>query len=226
MSQQAEFQFELQAEGGRKEVLFIDADEKTQELWEAFCATEEQPVTWGADQQNDVRNIGFADSHSTGNRQRFGDQFPVVQKGEPEDKRRPELKCDDRAARDLEVLLSDQFLKDNSLSLCGVPDTACRKTLVGKETLARIESHLLKFGLRIRKKKVSNEFRFGNAGTLMSHEVAMIPACVQDKKIVVKAAILPDKCQASEQGIFETSGTKTTKELMSVGYPRNMMFQN
>ena len=38
----------------------------------------------------------------------------------------------------------------------------------------------------------SNEFRFGNNGTLISKEVAIIPACVNRRRILIRASILPD----------------------------------
>lgn len=176
----------------KKEVLFVEADEKTKQLWEAFYVTtesEEKDVTWGSELPNDCRNAGNADTHSTGNRQR-DDQSLVVQK---EDVRRPERPfCQDGFH---EAHLSEQFLNDSCLATCGVPDTACRKTLVGHETLARIETELFKHGLKVKRATVSNEFKFGNAGTLQSTEVAMIPGHVAGKRIVVKAAVLPGSGQ-------------------------------
>lgn len=87
--------------------------------------------------------------------------------------------------------MSDQFLEDQYLTTYGVPDTACRKTLVGKDTLHRIESQLLKSGMKVKRAKISNEFKFGNSGTLQSSEVAIIPGHIVGKCIVVKAAMLP-----------------------------------
>lgn len=172
----------------KKEVLLVEQDEATKKLWEAFYVTEEEAdktFPWGAGLPNDCRNSGNADTHSTGNRQREGDAFPVVQMSV----RRPEREGSVVGPHDAHV--SDQFLHDSSLTTCGVPDTACRKTLVGKETLHRIEAQLLKRGMKVKRAKVSNEFRFGNAGTLQSHEVAMIPGHIAGKRIVVKAAVLP-----------------------------------
>lgn len=142
-------------------------------------------MTWGAELPNDCRNSGNADTHSTGNRQRL-DTFPVVQSV---DVRRPER--DRGVGGSHEAHVSDQFLEDQCLTTCGVPDTACRKTLVGKDTLHRIESQLLKSGMKVKRAKISNEFKFGNAGTLQSSEVAMIPGHIAGKRIVVKAAVLP-----------------------------------
>lgn len=66
----------------KKEVLFVEEDEATRKLWEAFYVSEEtveanKTMTWGAELPNDCRNSGNADTHSTGNRQRL-DTFPVV----------------------------------------------------------------------------------------------------------------------------------------------------
>ncbi len=52
-----------------------------------------------------------------------------------------------------------------------------------------------KQGLKVKKAKVSNEFRFGNAGTLILHEVAMLLAVIGGRRLVVKAAVFPDEGQ-------------------------------
>ena len=72
-----------------------------------------------------------------------------------------------------------------------VPDTACRKTLVGEYTLRGMEAKLNSRGLRVRRRKEVNEFRFGNAGTLISSEVALIPVTIGRSRLIVHAAVLP-----------------------------------
>ena len=47
---------------------------------------------------------------------------------------------------------------DGMLKICGVPDTACRRTLVGEVTLGSIEKHLKGKGLKVQKARVTNEF--------------------------------------------------------------------
>ena len=77
------------------------------------------------------------------------------------------------------------------LACHGVPDTACRRTLIGEAVLRRMSLVLGKSGLRVRFVAETHDFRFGNAGTLRSVRSAMIPVCIGGKKFVVKAAVLP-----------------------------------
>ena len=90
-----------------------------------------------------------------------------------------------------EVLTADIGLtEDSSLAACGVPDTACRRTLVGAYTLTCIERLLARQGYQVRKVSESNQFRFGNSGVLSSDEVAILPASLGNRLFLVKAAIL------------------------------------
>jgi glutathione peroxidase-family protein len=75
----------------------------------------------------------------------------------------------------------------------GVPDMACRKTLVGEKAGGKIEKQLFNFGFRPRRVVVRSEFRFGNAGTLVSEESVLLPAKIAGKRIVIKTAILPNE---------------------------------
>ena len=79
---------------------------------------------------------------------------------------------------------------DEVLAQCGVPDTACRCTLVGAYILRHIADRLAAQGLSVRKAKCRNSFRFGNDGTLVSEEVAMFPARIGKKLVCIKAAVL------------------------------------
>ena len=81
---------------------------------------------------------------------------------------------------------------DPALSRNAFPDTACRRTLIGSYTLRQLEQHLLKQGKIIIKRNEKNEFRFGNNGALISKEVAINPACVNRRRILFRASILPD----------------------------------
>ena len=72
-----------------------------------------------------------------------------------------------------------------------VPDTACRKTLIGEYTLYGMESKLRAKGFDVHRFGETNEFRFGNAGTLTSKEVARIPIRIGRSRMLINAAILP-----------------------------------
>ena len=72
-----------------------------------------------------------------------------------------------------------------------VPDTACRKTLVGEYTLLGMEAKLKARGWSVHRFGETNEFRFGNAGTITSTEVARIPIHIGRSRLVVNAAVLP-----------------------------------
>ena len=80
---------------------------------------------------------------------------------------------------------------DPILSECAVPDTACRRTLVGAYTLQGLESHLRRQGMSVSRRAEISEFRFGNSGTLTSHEAVIIPAKLGSRKCLIKAAVLP-----------------------------------
>lgn len=63
---------------------------------------------------------------------------------------------------------------DSTLGECAVPDTACRRTLVGAYTLQLIEKTLRKFGLKVLRRWEVSEFRFGNSETVVAEESATI----------------------------------------------------
>ena len=73
-----------------------------------------------------------------------------------------------------------------------VPDTACRRTLIGDYVLSLLESRLNEKGLIVTRRREVNEFRFGNAGILKSCEVASIPVTIGERHVVVNAAVLPE----------------------------------
>ena len=86
------------------------------------------------------------------------------------------------------------FASDESAGLDShaVPDTACRRTLIGDYVLSLLESRLAILGYRVTRHCESNEFRFGNAGLLKSSEVAKIPVTIGTQRLVISAAVLPE----------------------------------
>ena len=167
-----------------KEVMIIENgdDPAVKQIWESFI-TEDYAKTnqWGEDLPNDVRNQGNADSHSTGNRQRSDEPSVVCH---------VERRWQPCEVFQGEVLLSDGL--DSQLAICGVPDTACRRTLVGKDTLAMIESELNRQGAKVLRARATNQFRFGNSGTIQSEETVLLPANIAGKRFIIKAAVLPE----------------------------------
>lgn len=73
----------------------------------------------------------------------------------------------------------------------GVPDTACRRSLIGENVLHRLEEELRISGRRCMRKKGRNVFRFGNAETLCSTEIAVFPIQLGSRRIMCQVAVLP-----------------------------------
>ena len=199
------------------EVLVVEENHKGQGVWQLF---EQVPknVTWQETQSDDVGNIGFADAHATGNRQRSDFEKPgdpgrtakshenmVVQSGSPTPSVFPSRhfaiveqdEVFESHFSEQEVLSADRGVvesvkKEAGDGNCAVIDSACRRTLIGEYTLQHLEQHLLKHNLKTVRRVEQCEFRFGNSGILVSKEAVLIPACVGDRKFLIKAAILPD----------------------------------
>ena len=75
-----------------------------------------------------------------------------------------------------------------------MPDTACRRTLVGARTLLRIEEGLKGQGLSVQRAQVQNAFRFGNAGTLESTEDGIAASHSRKEEISDQSSrFCPDK---------------------------------
>ena len=85
----------------------------------------------------------------------------------------------------------DSMSLDASRGRCAVPDTACRRTLIGQYTLRSLERHLLNPGHKIIRRKDRCTFEFGNAGTLTSKEVVLISAQIGSQRLVIRAYVLP-----------------------------------
>lgn len=110
------------------------------------------------------------------------------------------ISCTDLATFEMDILSSEsqggsdskaegQYMAD--LSDHGVPDTACRRSLIGASVLERMEEHVRGVGCRIVRKKGVNVFRFGNAESLTSTELAIIPCFIGGRKILLQVAVLP-----------------------------------
>ncbi|CAL1167422.1 unnamed protein product [Cladocopium goreaui] len=100
----------------------------------------------------------------------------------------------DSDAHGLESYMCDaQGAHDCSLSTHAVPDTACRKTLVGQQTLEGIENELGLRGKKVHRFDDENVFRFGNDGCLKTVESVLIPVMFKHRSVVIRAAVLPGK---------------------------------
>ncbi len=199
------------------EVLVVEESKEGQGVWQLF---EQVPkdVRWQETQSDDVGNIGFADAHATGNRQRHDFEKPgdpgmnvkshenmVMQPESPTPSVFPSRhfaiveqdEVFESRVSEQEVLSADRGVVDSvkkeaSDGNCAVIDSTCRRTLIGEYTLQHLEQHLLKHDLRTVRRVEQCEFRFGNSGILVSKEAVLIPARVGDRKFLIKAAILPD----------------------------------
>ena len=65
-------------------------------------------------------------------------------------------------AHDSDAKSSEAYMAD--LASHGVPDTACRRTLIGESVLSRISDVLSESGLRVRKLTKSMSFVLGMLG--------------------------------------------------------------
>ena len=73
----------------------------------------------------------------------------------------------------------------------GVPDTACRRSLIGAHVLHDLEEVLRGKGKKVTRRKCMSSFKFGNAGELTSREVAQIPCSIGNRQVVLQVAVLP-----------------------------------
>ena len=190
-----------------------------EKVWNLFKMAEEKPVktmSWKESLATDVQKTGFADTHSTGNRQRqsaheMSEEGTVAASESPTSHHFGEVLsieepqhfagdnevfagniCLDSGEDELRDQAMDSMSLDAAVGVCAVPDTACRRTLIGQYTLRALEKHLLKQGLRILRKSEGCTFKFGNSGTLTSREAALIPAQIGHRRVLIRAFILPD----------------------------------
>ena len=100
----------------------------------------------------------------------------------------------DSDAHGLESYMCDaQGAHDCSLNTHAVPDTACRKILVGQQTLEGIENEVKLRGKKVHRFSDKNVFRFGNDGCLKIVENILIPVIFKHRSVVIRAAVLPGK---------------------------------
>ena len=97
------------------------------------------------------------------------------------------LSSENQAGDDQEA--SGQY--DADLESHGVPDTACRRSLIGEQVLKRMEQYVVREGNRVIRKPCSMIFKFGNAGNLTSEELALVPCSIAGRRIVLQLAVLP-----------------------------------
>ena len=154
------------------EVLMVqpEMDREHEKVWNLFKTDNEvvKRVAWKSDSATDVQTTGFADTHSTGNRQRqsaheMTEDGAVVATESPTSHHFGEVLISEKPqqfAGASEVFAGNQCLGsgegelrdqvNDSMSLyaavgvSAVPDIACRRTLIGQYTLRAIEKHLLK----------------------------------------------------------------------------------
>ena len=128
-------------------VYVVDEDE-TQSLLQRFQLKASKSVSWKDSPANGVLNEGFAASHSTGNRQRSPSTSSSTVVTDRNLLESPAQTARFQNVGEFQVLSAEQnFVDDPNLAICGVPDTACRRTLVGAYTLGSIETVLAKQGL-------------------------------------------------------------------------------
>ena len=84
---------------------------------------------------------------------------------------------------------SEQYMAP--LDSHGVPDTACRRSLIGEAVLKKLEDRVRQLGDRVVRKPCVSEFKFGNSGLLTSTEVARIPCRIGHRRVVLQVAVLP-----------------------------------
>ena len=97
------------------------------------------------------------------------------------------LSSENRVEPDQEA--SEQY--DADLERRGVPDTACRRSLIGEQVLNRMERYVIREGNKVIRRPCTMTFKFGNAGNLTSTEIALVPCSIAGRRIVLQLAVLP-----------------------------------
>lgn len=143
-------------------------EEQGKSVWESMM-TDQRPArskTWRT--SVDVQQPGFSDTHATGNQQRLA----ADGHGERDETEAAVVHSDDDAGPTQkkglrfwgvlkktnspeEVLSAEASGEcfDEALATNAVPDTACRRTLIGAYTLGRLEEHLKKQGYQVKRVK-------------------------------------------------------------------------
>ena len=113
------------------------------EIWEMFRKRSPKSSAWKDQGATGVLNSGFADTHACGN----GETALRVNDGSLDDlSPTSKEETDSTVFQAEEVLSASQVLSGEvktpiALGQCAVPDTACRRILVGEQTLLQIEEH-------------------------------------------------------------------------------------
>ena len=99
-------------------------------------------------------------------------------------------------ARNFEALSAEdgevkEVYMSAALDRHGVPDTACRRSLIGEHVLEKLEKNLNQHGVQVLRKPARNIFKFGNSETLVSKEVAVFECNIGHRRVVRKVAVLP-----------------------------------
>ncbi len=99
-------------------------------------------------------------------------------------------------ARGFEVMSAEnsevkEVYMSAALDKHGVPDAACRRSLIGEKVLEKLERNLNEQGIRVLRKPVRNIFKFGNSETLISTEVAVFECNIGHRRVVCQVAVLP-----------------------------------
>ena len=76
------------------------------------------------------------------------------------------------------VLLSDGL--DCQLAISEVPDTACRRPVVGRDTLAMVESQMNMQAAKFLRARVANQFCFENNGIVQAKNSSPKRCCLMD----------------------------------------------
>ena len=92
------------------------------------------------------------------------------------------LSSENQAGLDQEA--SGQY--DADLERHGVPDTACRRSLIGEQDLNRLERYVIREGNKVIRRPCSMTFKFGNAGNLK-----LVPCSIAGGRVVLQLAVLP-----------------------------------
>lgn len=125
----------------------LSAADGTNRDWDAMMVQVEEPVADGALSPKEPSQSGVTSDHH------FGDNdfksFSSVYRSQ-------------NAAEDYMAPLDRH----------GVPDTACRRSLVGARVLEQLEEHVRGLGEHVVRRKCKSAFKFGNTGELVSYEVA------------------------------------------------------
>ena len=95
------------------------------------------------------------------------------------------------SSKNQDVFAESDYEAHAALDTHGVPDTACRRSLIGENVLERLEQHVRHEGLTVKRVPGTSTFKFGNAQQLKSHEFAIVPCTIGGRKVVLKLAVLP-----------------------------------